>query len=125
MGPIGKLNPIWFRSCNENCQYLGDVFWSILVPFLVHFEVILVHFWVMLGLWGPFWGPLTPLGAFWDPHQNLNPFLSKSGKMGQTILGPFLDYVVCVLVSFWSTFVGSDVLINFGKAFGGVNVAKV
>ena len=67
MGPIGKLNLIWFRNCNENLRYFGGVFWSILVHFFVHFEVILVHFWVMLGLWGPFWGPLTPLGAILGP----------------------------------------------------------
>ena len=90
MGPIGKLNPIWFRNCNENCQYFGGVFWSILVPFLVYFEVILVHFWVMLGLWGPFWGPLTPLGAILGSTSKNEPIFEQIRENGADHFGTIL-----------------------------------
>ena len=64
-------------------------FWG---PFLTHFGSFLDHFWVMLGLGGPSWGPLASFGAILGSTSDFDTIFDKIRRKKESILGPILDH---------------------------------
>ena len=58
-----------------------------LIQFLGDFEVVSGHFGVMLGLRGPFWGPLTPLGAILGSTSKFEPIFEQIRENGADHFG--------------------------------------
>ena len=75
-------------------ERLGDVR-SILESIVEHFVSFLDHFWVMLGLGGPSWGPLASFGAILRSTSDFDAIFDQIREKKESILGPFLG-VFCV-----------------------------
>ena len=67
-------------------------FWD---PFLSDFGAFVGHFWVMLGLGGPAWGPLASFGGILGSTSDFDAIFDQIREKKESILGPFLG-VFCV-----------------------------
>ena len=64
--------------------------------FLCNFGSFRDHFWVMLGLGGPAWGPLASFGGILGSTSDFDAIFDQIREKNYSILGPILGlFCVC------------------------------
>ena len=97
-GAMGWLKEILnYPTASQTPPPCLEIRWSVWVmlgpfwgPFLTHFGSFLDHFWVMLGLGGPSWGPLASFGAILGSTSDFDAIFGQIRENYYSILGPIL-----------------------------------
>ena len=92
------------------------IFWVLFGQFWGHSGVISGHVGVMLGLWGPFWGPLTLLGAILGSISKIEPIFEQIRENGADHFGTILA-LCCVCWCLFGQLLWGPI---FSSIFGGL-----